>query len=301
MDLTPSSDQESFTAATADWCRDNLPLEGARTRPPALWSQLAEMGWLGMTAPDMGLDHATEALVFVELGRHLAPVGMLSSAVAARWSGHSGKTALALLDKDLSGGMLRVFDPEDANHALGLVGGLAAITALPADLGGEPRLDPSAPLAHLDPAPSFTALGDPRAALHLRLLAAAFAVGCADAARDMAAEYARLREQFERPIGWFQALKHICADMAVRCEVARSQLYYAACALDADAPDAAFHIAAAKRLADQAALENGRANVQVHGGIGMTDEAYPHFCLKRAHLLSFIAPVRRDAILGDAA
>lgn len=301
MDLTPSSDQESFTAATADWCRDNLPLEAARTRPPALWSQLAEMGWLGMTAPDMGLDHATEALVFVELGRHLAPVGMLSSAVAARWSGHSGKTALALLDKDLSGGMLRVFDPEDANHALGLVGGLAAITALPADLGGEPRLDPSAPLAHLDPAPSFTALGDPRAALHLQLLAAAFAVGCADAARDMAAEYARLREQFERPIGWFQALKHICSDMAVRCEVARSQLYYAACALDADAADAAFHIAAAKRLADQAALENGRANVQVHGGIGMTDEAYPHFCLKRAHLLSFIAPVRRDAILGDAA
>jgi alkylation response protein AidB-like acyl-CoA dehydrogenase len=141
----------------------------------------------------------------------------------------------------------------------------------------------------------------PHAALHLQLLAAAYGVGCADAALDMAAEYAKIREQFERPIGWFQALKHICSDMAVRCAVARSQLYYAACALDASEADAAFHIASAKQLADQAALENGRANIQVHGGIGMTDEAYPHLCLKRAHLLSFIAPARRDIILGEAA
>ena len=301
MDLTPNSEQESIVAATADWCRDNMPIEAARSRGPALWSQLDAMGWMGMTAPGMELDHATEALVFAELGRHIAPVGMISSAVAARWSGHTGKTALALLDKDLTGGMLRVFDPQGAGHALGLVGGLAAITALPADLGGEPGLDPSAPLAHIDPAPPFTALGDPRAALHLQLLSAAFAVGCADAARDMAADYAKLREQFERPIGWFQALKHICADVAVRAAVARSQLLYAACALDAGQDDAAFHVASAKHLADQAAIDNGRANIQVHGGIGMTDEAYPHFCLKRAHLLSFIAPARRELILGEAA
>ena len=301
MDLTPNSEQQALLSATADWCRDNMPLEQARSRQPALWSQLAEMGWLGMTAPGMDLDHATEALVFAELGRHLAPVGMISSAVAARWSGHQGKTALALLDRDLTGGLLRVYDAPGANHALGLVGGLAALTALPADLGGEPGLDLSAPLAHIDPAPPFTALGDPRAALHLQLLSAAFAVGVAEAARDMAAEYAKMREQFERPIGWFQALKHICADMAVRASVARSQLLYAACALDAGDDDAAFHVASAKHLADQAAVDNGRANIQVHGGIGMTDEAYPHLCLKRAHLLTFVAPPVRDVILGEAA
>lgn len=301
MDLTLNSDQEALVTATADWCRENMSLEQARSRPAALWSQLTAMGWLGMTAPEMDLDHASEALVFAELGRHLAPVGMLSSAVAARWSGHSGQTALALLDRGVAGGLARVFDPHGAGHALGLVGGLAAITVLPADLGGEPGLDLSAPLARLDPAPSFTALGDPRAALHLQLLSAAFAVGCADAARDMAAGYAKLREQFERPIGWFQALKHLCSDTAVRCAVARSQLYYAACALDADDPEAAFHIAAAKHLADQAAMENARTNVQVHGGIGMTDEAYPHLCLKRAHLLAFVAPARREIILGEAA
>lgn len=301
MDLTPNSDQEALVTATANWCQDNMPLDQARSRPARLWSELGAMGWLGMTAPGMDLDHASEVLVFAELGRHLAPVGMLSSAVSARWSGNPGQTALALLDKDLRGGMVRVFDPHGARNAMGLIGGLAAFAALPADLDGEPGLDPSAPLAHLDPAPPFTAIADPRAALHLQLLAAAFAVGCADAARDMAAEYAKLREQFERPIGWFQALKHLCSDMAVRCEVARSQLYYAAGALDADSDDAAFHIAAAKQLADQAALENGRGNVQVHGGIGMTDEAYPHLCLKRAHLLSFVAPARRDIILGKAA
>ena len=142
---------------------------------------------------------------------------------------------------------------------------------------------------------------DAAAPLHLQLLTAAYAVGCADAARDMAADYAKLRQQFDRPIGWFQALKHICSDMAVRAAVARSQLYYAACALDAGDADAAFHIAAAKRLADQAALDNGRANIQVHGGIGMTDEAAPHLCLKRAHLLQFIAPANAALLLKDVA
>ncbi len=301
MDLTPSAEQEALITATAVWCADNMPLEQARQRPSALWQELEAMGWTAMTAPDVGLDHATEAAVFAELGRHLAPVGLVSSAVAARWSPHAGKAALALLDGSLEGGKLRVFDPHGAVQALGLAGHLAATTALPRDLDGGPSLDPTAPLARLDPAPRFEAIADPHAALHLQLLAAAFALGCADAARDMAAAYAKVREQFERPIGWFQAIKHICADMAVRCAVARSQLYYAAGALDVGADDAAFHIASAKLLADQAALENGRANIQVHGGIGMTDKAYPHLCLKRAHLLTFIAPARRDILLGDAA
>ena len=48
----------------------------------------------------------------------------------------------------------------------------------------------------------------------------------------------------------------------------------------------------------EAALDNGRANIQVHGGIGMTDEAAPHLCLKRAHLLQFIAPADASLLLG---
>lgn len=301
MDLTPNAEQIALVAATADWCRANMPLEQARHRPEGLWHQLEQMGWTAMTGPEMGLDHATEALVFAELGSHLAPVGLLSTAVAARCLPGSGKTALALLDRHVSGGRMRVFDPAGAERALGLAGELVAVAALPAGMEGEPGLDLSAPMIHLDPASVIEPTGGLAAALHLQLLTASYAVGCADAARDMAAQYAMVREQFGRPIGWFQALKHICADMAVRCAVARSQLCYAAASLDAGASDAAFHVAAAMHLAEQAAIENARANVQVHGGIGMTDEAHPHLCLKRAHLLSFIAPARRQAILGEAA
>lgn len=296
MDLTPDADQEAFRVATADWCRDNMPLDGATSRALGLWQQLEAMGWTAMTAPDMGLDHATEALVFAELGRFLAPVGLLASAVAARWVG-GGKTALALPGAD----KVRVFDAEDATAALGLWDDVAGIIMLPGRMDMQAGLDLSTSLSVMDHALTPNVIGDPRASSHLQLLAAAFALGCADAARDMAADYAKIREQFDRPIGWFQSLKHICSDMAVRCAVARSQLYYAACALDADEADSAFHVAAAKRLADQAALENGRANIQVHGGIGMTDEAYPHYCLKRAHLLSFIAPVSTSHLLKETA
>lgn len=301
MDLTPNTDQQALLSATADWCRKHLPLQAARDRPQSLWKEIEAMGWLSMTTPDMGFDHSTETLIFAELGSHLAPVSMLSSAVASRWTGSAGRTALAIHDAGDSISTVRVLDPNDTKRALGLMGSVAAITSLPTPLEASPGLDQSAPLVRLAPAPPSTSLRDPRAALHLQLLAAAFAVGTAEAARDIAADYAKLREQFERPIGWFQALKHICSDMAVRSEVARSQLLFAACALDAASDDAAFQIASAKKLADRAALENGRANIQVHGGIGMTDEAYPHLCLKRAHLLSFVAPARRAILLGEVA
>lgn len=296
MDLTPSADEEALVAATAEWCGDNLPLEAARARRPGIWDELEAMGWLGMTGPEMGLDHASEALVFAELGRHLAPVAMLPTAVAARWAGTCGKVALAIQSSHKT----RIVDGSVATHALGVAGEQAALVELPATLAFEPGLDLSTPLAVLTPAPAFTPLNAPQAPLHLQLLAAAFALGCAEAARDMAADYAKVRQQFERPIGWFQALKHLCADMAVRCAVARSQLYFAACSLDADASDVRVHVTAAKRLADQAAVENGRANIQTHGGIGMTDEASPHLCLKRAHLLTFVTPGGSGELLGEA-
>lgn len=297
MDLTPNADQEAFVTATADWCRDNMPLENARERSPDLWTQMREMGWLGMTHADLDLDHATEALVFAELARHLAPVGALSTAVARRWTGTEERVGLAIPAAD----SVRILDGAGVRLALGLCDGDAFTCALPVELASAPSLDPSATLARLSSAPALTPLGESRAALHLQLLAAAYAVGCADAARDMASDYARMRQQFDRPIGWFQAIKHLCADMAVRAAVARSQLYFAACALDAGGSDTAFHIAAAKHLADQAAVENSRANVQIHGAIGITDEAYPHFCLKRAHLLTFVAPASRSILLADAA
>ena len=86
MDLTANDDQIAFQTATAAWCRDHMPLEQARDRAAGLWDQLESMGLPRLTAPEarggLALDHATEALVFAELGRFLAPIGLLSSAVA---------------------------------------------------------------------------------------------------------------------------------------------------------------------------------------------------------------------------
>ncbi|MDX3069649.1 acyl-CoA dehydrogenase family protein, partial [Streptomyces sp. ND04-05B] len=105
---------------------------------------------------------------------------------------------------------------------------------------------------------------------------AAEAVGAADRALERTVAYARQREQFGRPVGAFQAVKHLCAELLVRVEVARAAVY--AAAVTADPVD----IAAARLLADEAAVRGARDGLQVHGGMGFTWEADVHLCLKRA-------------------
>jgi alkylation response protein AidB-like acyl-CoA dehydrogenase len=101
----------------------------------------------------------------------------------------------------------------------------------------------------------------------------------------MSVEYGKVRQQFGKPIGSFQAIKHRCADMAVRAEVARSVVTYAAVALAEGEPDAARHAGIAKALAGNAALANATDNIQNHGGMGYTWESDAHLYLKRARLL----------------
>jgi alkylation response protein AidB-like acyl-CoA dehydrogenase len=110
-------------------------------------------------------------------------------------------------------------------------------------------------------------------------------VGIAEATRDMATAYAKTREQFGKPIGVNQAIKHRCADMAVAADAAVNQLLFAALSVQEERPDADFQVAAARVVADQAALTNARHNVQVHGGMGFTAECDAHLYVKRAHLL----------------
>ena len=122
------------------------------------------------------------------------------------------------------------------------------------------------------------------------MLTAALQVGLASRLTDLAVEYAKQREQFGKPIGSFQAVKHMCADMFVRAELARAALHFAAVTLDdAKARDANVRhtqraVAGAKLLADEAATTNGRACIQVHGGMGFTWEVPVHFFVKRAWL-----------------
>src|SRR5262249_8101801 len=117
-------------------------------------------------------------------------------------------------------------------------------------------------------------------------LCAAMLVGVSDTALETARRYALQREQFGVPIGSFQAIQHLLADMYVRTALARSATWAAAAVLDdPEVGDAQRATAAAKLLAGEAALENARAAIQVHGGTGFTWEMAPNYLLKRAWVL----------------
>jgi alkylation response protein AidB-like acyl-CoA dehydrogenase len=107
-------------------------------------------------------------------------------------------------------------------------------------------------------------------------------VGGAERCLDLAVEYARVRVQFGRPIGSFQAIKHKCADMLVRTESARSASYYAAWAAATEAVDLATAAALAKAYCSEAYFHCASENLQIHGGIGFTWEHDAHLHLKRA-------------------
>jgi alkylation response protein AidB-like acyl-CoA dehydrogenase len=111
------------------------------------------------------------------------------------------------------------------------------------------------------------------------------AVGGAGRALEMATEYAKVRQQFGKPIGSFQAIKHKCADMLVQYETARSGAYYAAWAVGAGAPDAAVAASMAKAACSEMFRFVTSEAIQVHGGIGFTWEHDLHFYFKRAKRL----------------
>lgn len=122
---------------------------------------------------------------------------------------------------------------------------------------------------------------------HTRVTIAAQALGIAQGALDFAKNYVKERQQFGRPIGQFQAIKHICADMISRVEVCRAAVYMAGvCLDDPEVGDPARAAAAARIVADRAASENGRDCVQVHGGMGYTWEVDAHLYVKRAWVLA---------------
>jgi alkylation response protein AidB-like acyl-CoA dehydrogenase len=112
--------------------------------------------------------------------------------------------------------------------------------------------------------------------------AAAEMLGAARRCLDMSVEYARVRQQFGQPIGMFQAIKHMCADMLLEVENAHAAVYYAAWALDAGSPDAALAASSAKAYVGEAARKVCGSAVQVHGGIGFTWEYDLHLYFKRA-------------------
>lgn len=225
----------------------------------ALWRALGDAGFFALCLPEadggVGLGLPEAVLVFEEAGRVLLPGPLVATHLAAGTvpgaaTGERVVTAPA-------GELLPWRDASDVvqGDATGAV-----------------------PLASVDPLTPLHKLPGPHAprSPEAVLLTAAEQLGSAARTCELAVRYAGEREQFGQPIGAFQAVKHLCAQMLVRAELARAAVYAAAVTADP------VEIAAAELLADEAAVRNARDCVQVHGGMGFTWEADVHLHLKRA-------------------
>ena len=280
------------------------------------WQQAAELGLFGLALPEAvggaGYGLPEESLVFREVGRRLAPGPMLSTVLGARVAARAGDTALTsaiVAGEQLVGLVQRIDGERDGAHVTGslrlldtvevdfvLIAGPDGVGLIPvADLGELTALesiDPGVRLsstAEIDVTASYWV---PTAdeALYVRglVLAAATSVGISEACRDASVEHAKTREQFGRPIGVNQAIKHQCADMAMRSGAAYGQLLLAATSLESERPEAEFQSISAKLIADDAAKGNAAHNVQIHGGMGYTYEHDAHLYVKRAEVLGLV-------------
>ena len=117
-------------------------------------------------------------------------------------------------------------------------------------------------------------------------------VGGAQKVLDMSVEYAKVRVQFGRPIGSFQAIKHKCADMLLEVESGKSAAYYAAWAAAEDNDELPVVASLAKAYCSDAYFHAAAENIQIHGGIGFTWEHDAHLYFKRAK--------SSEILLGDA-
>lgn len=170
--------------------------------------------------------------------------------------------------------------------------GLFLVEAADAAVGRLPEetLDGTRPMAtveFIDVAAIRLGTGDARSTIrrHIhRTLAvlAAEQVGALERVLEIAADYARTRQQFGRPIGSFQAIKHKCADMLVDLEWSRSASQAALDRVDADDDEAVWSASMAKAVCSEALRNAAHTNIQIHGGIGFTWEDGAHLYLKRA-------------------
>jgi alkylation response protein AidB-like acyl-CoA dehydrogenase len=282
MHFLPTGEQVELQRGVRDLLDAKFPLRRLPGGYDAdVWRELTETGVFALRT-DLGLGLAEAVLVFEELGRAGVPGPLVSTFLAA---GHAtGPVALV----EAAAQPLLVAHLDVAAAVL-VLGADVRLAAPPSGTAVPDPLDPLSPLHELADAPAGEVIGNAQAAARIRLegavLTAALQVGIAARLTDLSVAYAKSREQFGRSIGSFQAVKHICADMFVRTELARVAVHAAAVTLDdTEATDAARPVAGAKLLADEAAATNGRSAVQVHGGMGFTWEVPVHFFLKRSWL-----------------
>jgi alkylation response protein AidB-like acyl-CoA dehydrogenase len=306
FDLTP--DQEALRDGVRSLCEGRFPMKRVRAGfDRSMWDELAEAGVFSLRAPETeggaALGMTDASVVFEELGRALVPGPLVE-----------GHLAFGRVDGVVSGGEERVEGAVMVEHLdvldTLLVFDADRVRAVPAGdvrdaLAVARPLDPLTPVHRVGSLPAGKEIGGAELTADWRragaLLTAAYLVGMSAACTDVSVAYAKERRQFDRPIGSFQAVKHVLADMAVRTEVARVAVHAAACTVDdPEVGDMVRAVSGAKLLAGEAALRNGKAATQVHGGMGFTWEVDVHLYLKRAWVLDTHFGSTREHAAGVA-
>jgi alkylation response protein AidB-like acyl-CoA dehydrogenase len=265
------------------------------------WLALGEAGVFNLrldeAAGGVGLSLPEAALVFEELGRALVPGPLVASHLAAGLveGAADGSAVIGLIERPPDGSAIPLVVEHLADLDTLLVMAPDGVVALDPSRLDATRIhrpmDPLTPLWVVSDLQPGTPVGDADLVARWRrdgaVLTAALQVGMATWSTDLASAYAKQRKQFGRAIGSFQAVKHICADMLVRAEVARVAVQAAAVTVtQPDVGDPEASVRGAKLLADEAALANGRSCIQVHGGMGFTWEVPAHLAFKRARVLA---------------
>ncbi|MEU1368499.1 acyl-CoA dehydrogenase family protein [Streptomyces sp. NPDC005803] len=295
MDFQLSQDQRALRAGIRDllagrFGRDRMRAAHERGGDVdrAWWRELGAAGVFALRLPEtaggVGLGLAESVLVFEEIGRALLPGPLAATQLAAGSvkGAAEGEAVVALAEAGRPVGHLEGADALlvlDGDRTRLVTGG--ALRRLVREARPVRSLDPGTPLWRVPELSAYEGEALPDGARLRRegaLLTAAEQLGIAARSLEAAVQHAGEREQFGSPIGAFQAVKHLCAGMLVRAGTARGAVY--AAAVTGDPVEAA----AAKLLADEAAVDNARDCLQVYGGMGFTWEADVHLRLKRAWL-----------------
>lgn len=259
---------------------------------PQLWSRLADMGVLSMLVPEssggMGGTLIDAVLLFQELGRagvpgpvleHMAvaapalaqadfgPALIAGSKIATLWVDNSPYVAHAQV-ADIVLRRDEVLTDFVYTNVHGIDGGRQLFTVTDGS-----RQSAQAAVNGID------------AHDIMALASAAYLIGASERMIEVAAEYARQREQFGKPIGSFQAVKHLMSDALLKVEFAKAPTYRAAWSASTGASTVLRDISMAKALASEAAYRASRSTMQVLGGIGYTWEADLQLWMKKSWAL----------------
>src|SRR5215469_5011129 len=318
-----------FMSARGARAANRALLEAKHEDLPSFWHQLGQLGWLGLHVPEQhgGSGFGLPELVVVAeaMGRAIAPGPFIptvtASAVIAAIGREDDKAKLlpGLADGSIRGaialgGNVRVTDGAAYGPAGVVLSGHLAdviVVAVGEDAavvdcraGGvvvrvPANLDPGRRAARVtfDGAVAQILPGGRQVLVDLaRVLLSAEATGVARECTTMAAEYAKVREQFGRPIAMFQAVKHHIANMLVATELATAAVWDAARAAAGGGEQLTYTAAIAATLALDAADLCANLNTQVHGGIGFTWEHDAHLYLRRATAIEAIIDAEAAAL-----